>query len=159
MTEKILAGLRKNRSPALFLLEAQFNRRTCVHISAYKKTIAETESPRQIERRILTRITSGMSAGQASYDEAARKERLQILSDSLRIPLSENLQLWGAWKIDLLSPSNQMSAEMRSSLISTAMFVERHTASLMAGEGEVQSLVAINQAMIDGLSGRSLEQE
>lgn len=127
-------------------------------ISAYKRTITETESPRQIERRIMTRINSNLCRDQLAFDDATKQERLAILATSLRESLSENMRLWSALKIDLISPSNQMPADLRSSLISMAMFVERHTAEVLSGRALLRPLIDINQSIIGGLSGHAPEE-
>lgn len=127
-------------------------------ISAYRRVIKETEEPRDLERRILSRITANLSVHQDSFDNSSSKtERIAILSGSLRPALSENLKIWSALKADLLSPGNGLSEQVRADLISLAMFVERHTSAVLAGKGRVRALVDVNRSIIDGLSGKTPE--
>lgn len=123
-------------------------------VSAYRRTIVETETPRDIERRILSRITADLSVHQESFDnETSNTNKVTILNGSLRSALSQNIKIWSALKVDLLSPSNGLSEKVRSDLISLALFVERQTSAVLAGNGQVKALVDINRSMIEGLSG------
>ena len=54
-------------------------------LDAYKKSLKTTETPRAMERRVLTQITSRLDAHQAEYDAAAEgPSRLGILAGPLR---------------------------------------------------------------------------
>lgn len=122
-------------------------------ISAYKRTIAETENPRQIERRILARVTSGMSSVQEEFDKAELFEKNAILNASLRSTLSDNVNFWALMKVDLISPSNSLPADLRASLASMAIFVENHTAKVLSGNGNLSLLIDVNKSILAGLSG------
>jgi len=125
-------------------------------LGAYKKTIKDTETPRQIERRILATITADLSVHMDHFDKTDSKlEKLAILSGSLRKALSDNIKLWSALKMDLLHPENKFGPELRSQLISLALYVERQTGDILRGEGKVRELVDLNRSMIDGLSGKA----
>lgn len=126
-------------------------------ISAYKRTITETENPRQIERRVMSRINAKLKDACETFDAGDAAARLQMLANGLRDTLAENEKLWSVLKQDLISPSNQMTSELRSSLISMAMFVERHTGAVLSGHGNIKALIDVNSPIIDGLSGVSGE--
>lgn len=127
-------------------------------ISAYKRTITETETPRQAEQRILKKINAQLAAHQQHFDATDNlAEKMTILEGSLRKALSENVKLWSALKIDLLSPQNEFPAELRANLISLALFVERQTTDVLAGRGKVEALVTLNKSIIEGLSGNKPE--
>ncbi|MGD9863911.1 MAG: flagellar biosynthesis regulator FlaF, partial [Pseudodonghicola sp.] len=54
-------------------------------IAAYKRTITETESPRQIERRVLARVTADLERLGPDFDAAERGlDKLTALSNGLR---------------------------------------------------------------------------
>lgn len=127
-------------------------------LSAYKRTITETENPKQIERRVMTRVNSHLVASADTFDAGDTTLRLQMLSDGLRAALADNEKLWATLKQDLISPSNKMPQEMRASLISLGMFVERHTGSVLSGKGELRPLINVNNAIISGLSGVAAEE-
>lgn len=129
-------------------------------IAAYKKTIREVESPREIERRVLSRITSDLETSSAGFDAANSKlERLSILNDGLSQALSENLQLWSAMKHDLAGKENGLPADLRGSLISLALWVERQTTSILAAKASVEPLISVNRTICAGLSVSSSKTE
>lgn len=122
-------------------------------VAAYKRTISETESPRQIERRILSRVTGELEAHMAAFDSAAGYERLGLLSQGLRTALWENERIWMALRDDLAEPGNTFPADLKAALISLALWVERETQTVMGGGGTVAPLVEVNRNIIRGLSG------
>lgn len=125
-------------------------------IAAYKTTIRESESPRQIERRLLIRVTSLLDQHAHSYDSApAGFDRMTQLSPELRGALSDNLAIWAALKSDLALPENGLPADLRAMLISLALWVDRQTNSVLGGAGGIAALVEINRNIISGLSGQA----
>ncbi|MPQ95064.1 flagellar biosynthesis regulator FlaF [Thioclava sp. JE_KL1] len=122
-------------------------------VAAYKRTISETESPRQIERRILSRVTGELEAFLADYDSASQAGRGAILAQGLRTALWENERIWTALRDDLAEPANQFPADLKAALISLALWVERETQVVMGGGGAVAPLVEVNRNIIRGLSG------
>lgn len=123
-------------------------------IAAYKRTIRESESPRQIERRILSRITGELEQSAQDFDAAdGRGPRLELLAGGLRDSLAENQKIWGALRNDLADAGNRLPPELRASLLSLAMWVERQTTRALGGEPGVGALVTVNRHVIAGLSG------
>jgi flagellar protein FlaF len=123
-------------------------------VAAYRQTIVETESPRQIERRVFVSVTSSLETFQLKYDQSSDSaERLDILANGLRERLWQNERVWMALKADLLESSNLLSKELRAGLISLALWVERHTANVLAGKAEVKPLLDINRSIVNGLDG------
>ena len=123
-------------------------------IAAYKRTIRESESPRQIERRVFLRVTGELDKQRQSYDGATnREDRADLLAGGLRTHLADNLKLWSTIKHDLSQPENGLPLQLKAGLISLALFVERQTAVLLGGGGGLGILVSINQSLISGLSG------
>ena len=123
-------------------------------ISAYRKVMSVTESPREMERRILSEINAALMVHADHFDEASKGERLSILAGSLRAALAKNLKMWSALRIDLLNPGNALPEETRASLISLSLFVERETTAIMGGRGKVHALIGINASIMEGLAGR-----
>lgn len=124
-------------------------------ISAYKRTIRDTEQPRQIERRILARLTGQLEANIDNFDTTEDKiERLGLLSSGLRDILLDNNKVWMMMKHDLARVDNTMPDELKAGLISLALWVERQTNLVMGGRGKIAPLVNINRSIVDGLSGK-----
>lgn len=131
-----------------------------MNIAAYKRTIADTEAPRQIERRVLSQATAALERSQAGFDTAERKiDKLSILSNGLRDSLWRNNQIWLTLKADLVEPDNQLPPELRAGLLSLAIWVERHTAGVMSGDLKVKPLIDINRSIIRGLSNQATNPE
>lgn len=124
-------------------------------IAAYKRTIRESESPRQIERRVFLRVTSELEKQVQDFDSASAKEtRSDLLAVGLRMTIAENLKLWSTIKHDLSQPDNGLPLQLKAGLISLALFVERQTAAVLGGGAGLGVLVSINQSLISGLSGQ-----
>ena len=127
-------------------------------IAAYKRTISETEAPRQIERRLLAQVTAELEREYLKYDQAERRiDRLQLLADGLRHSLWKNEKIWMAFKADLVEQGNSLDPQLKSSLISLALWVERHTQSVMAGSLKIRPLIDVNRSVFQGLEGRTLQ--
>ncbi|MBO28360.1 MAG: flaF protein [Rhodobacteraceae bacterium] len=124
-------------------------------LAAYKKTIRESESPRQIERRILSRVTHELQTYVADFDKSeSRFERQKILAGGLRDTLVENQRIWAALRSDLAEPGNTIPDSLKASLISIAMWIDRQCSAVIAGEGGLAGLVEINSNIVAGLAGR-----
>ena len=123
-------------------------------IAAYKRTIRESDSPRQIERRVLSRITGDLERFAQSFDKSEKSERAQLLASGLEQVLIENLKFWTIIKHDLATEGNALPPQLRAGLISLALFVERQTNNVIGGSAGVGAMAAINQSVIAGLSGQ-----
>lgn len=129
-------------------------------VAAYKQTIRAVESPRDIERRVISRITSELEATSAEFDQSSSKVvRLKILNDGLSLALAENQRLWSALKHDLADEGNNLPPDLRASLIGIALWVERQTSSVLAAEANVEPLIAVNRSICSGLAHSSLATE
>jgi flagellar biosynthesis activator protein FlaF len=124
-------------------------------INAYKTTIRQSESPRQIERRILVRLTGALEA-HAAYDKLdSSVQRIDILAKGLRDALAENQKFWSELKHDLSQPENQLPPNLRAGLLSLALWIDKHTAAVLGGQTGVMALVEVNRAIITGLATSS----
>lgn len=121
--------------------------------SAYKRILEQTESPRQIERRILARITANLEQHQIYFDGLPPADRLAILAGELNAVLWENQQFWQALMADLAEPGNQLPPELRAGLLSIGAWVERHTRAVVGGMANLEALVEVNRNIERGLAG------
>ncbi|MDP5333961.1 MAG: flagellar biosynthesis regulator FlaF [Paracoccaceae bacterium] len=121
-------------------------------ITAYKTTIRHSESPRQIERRILSRLTGELEAHGAFDTAETASARLDILSSGLRDALIENQKFWTELKYDLALPENALPPALRAGLLSLALWVDRQTAAVMGGQPGVRALAEINRSISAGLA-------
>lgn len=127
-------------------------------IAAYKTTIRESETPRQIERRVLSRLTGDLAAKAQAFDGAGTLlDRSQLLAEGLRNDLAENQKFWNELKFDLMGSGNGLPEDLRAGLISLALWVDRQTANVLGGNAGVGALVDINRSIVAGLSGQAAQ--
>ncbi|MGR3452368.1 flagellar biosynthesis regulator FlaF [Pseudooceanicola sp.] len=122
-------------------------------VAAYKRTIRESESPRQIEARVFARITGDLTRHASDYTAAPTNEaRARVLAGGLRAALMENQKLWIALRDDLASDGNGLPPQLRAQLLSIALWVERQTLQVVGGKPGLQPLIEVNQSILAGLS-------
>ncbi|MGR3838953.1 MAG: flagellar biosynthesis regulator FlaF [Cognatishimia sp.] len=126
-------------------------------ITAYKRTITQTESPRQIERRVFANVTAELEAQSVEFDVTEQSgDKLRILSGGLRDTLSYNQRIWQTIRSDLVNPANGLSPDLRAGLISLSLWVESHTNEVLKGQKKVKPLLDINRSIIRGLEGNPM---
>lgn len=124
-------------------------------ISAYRKTISQTDSPRQIERRLLSEASSKLLEF-IEYDSLQDSEsKLAVLSSGLSSAIDSNLRLWRALMYDLMEKENELPPQLRAGLISLALWVERHSNGVLNGSQKIGPLIDINRSIARGLGGDS----
>lgn len=124
-------------------------------IAAYKNTIRESASPRQIEARVFARITGAMGQHIEAWTAADTKAaRTSVLANGLRSALADNRQLWVRLQHDLAHPGNQLPEALRANLISLSLWVDRTCGDVIGGKDGLQALIDINHNILGGLSGR-----
>lgn len=122
-------------------------------INAYKSTLRELETPRQIERRILTSLTARMETVADKFDTAESSyERLMILATGLRSALAENQKFWSTLKYDLMESNNALPDDLRARLLSLAIWVEKTTANVLGGSAGVRALISVNTNIAGALT-------
>ncbi len=126
-------------------------------ITAYKRTITDTESPRQIERRVLSSVTAELEDYARRYDIAQKPaEKLEILSEGLRDTLWHNEKIWMTLRNDLSNNANALAPQLKAGLISLSLWVETHTRGVMKGQQSLKPLVDVNRSVIRGLEGNPM---
>ncbi|EPX78021.1 flagellar biosynthesis regulator FlaF [Salipiger mucosus] len=121
-------------------------------VSAYKKTIKNTETPRDIERRIISQVTTRLTQVQEDFDAA--EQRRFAITNEIREAVYDNQRLWITLKADLMAEENKLSPELRADLISLSMWVDKQCTSVLNGEGTIAPLIEVNQNIINGLSAK-----
>lgn len=124
-------------------------------VNAYKRTIRESETPRQIEARVFARVTGELSRHRLAYEAASsREERATVLATGLRGALRDNSKLWATLRNDLAAEGNALAPALRAQLISISLWVDRMSEHVGGGEAGLSGLIDINQSILSGLSGR-----
>lgn len=120
--------------------------------AAYKQTIKETESPRQIERRIFAQVTADLEKYAQWRDGGdGPGDRPNDGHEAL----ARNQNLWGKLMYDLADETNQLPDKLRAQIISLTLFVDRHTEEVLKGSKKVQPLIDLNKRMMAGLAGEA----
>jgi flagellar protein FlaF len=118
---------------------------------AYKQTITETEEPREIERKVFMQITGEL-------ERASREEKFPLSETALEA-LNRNQKLWGELMFDCAYKDNPLPDQLKAGIISLALFVDRHTPHVIAGEKTIEPLLEINRNIIRGLAGQAPDPE
>lgn len=104
------------------------------------------KSPREVEYELFARVTRAL---QASIGPAKPQGGIQAIVD--------NNHLWTELAADLASPGNELPDDLKGQLLGLAMFSIRHGNRVLAGGGEVSTLIDINLNIMKGLRGRGAE--
>jgi flagellar protein FlaF len=111
-------------------------------LNAYQQARTYADTPRSIEYRLISEITSGMV-----------KARDAGLAGAALMPaLHRNRELWTTFSALCAHDGNQLAAETRASLISLALWVERHTSDVIKGGEAVDDLISVNRSIMEGLA-------
>lgn len=125
-------------------------------VAAYKRTIRESESPRQIEARVFARITGAMTRFSEDFSAATTNEaRIGVLASGLRDHITENQKLWIALRDDLAASGNGLPDPLRAQLLSIALWVERQSRQVLGGAPGLQALIQVNNSILAGLTRAS----
>jgi flagellar biosynthesis activator protein FlaF len=112
-----------------------------VSVNAYIQTQNVTESTRQTEYRLFAQVTSALMSAQT----AGRADLIKALN--------WNRRMWIVLEMSCASDDNELPKETRAGIISLAMWVSKHSTKVLNGEGDVQAIIQVNRAIMDGLAG------
>jgi flagellar protein FlaF len=110
-------------------------------LAAYQRTRAIAETPREAEYRLMSQITGEMIQ--------ARDTGLKGVA--LMPTLGRNREAWNAFSSACGAPGNQLPDTLRASIISLALWVDRHTSDVVTGRDSIDELIEVNRTIIEGL--------
>jgi flagellar protein FlaF len=110
--------------------------------TAYAPSAAGVQSPREIEYKMMARVTGALMAAQDARNHVMMAQAL-----------TDNVRLWTAFATDVASPDNALPQSLRKGVAELAVFTLRHTLKVYAGEAKVDALIDINQSVMKGLRG------
>lgn len=110
----------------------------------YATTARETGSEKQVELRVFSRITARIKAADTTQIGGFAE---------LAEALHENVRLWNIIAIDMVDDGNLLPQELRAQILQLADFTRLHTVKVLNGTGDRETLVEINQAIMNGLAG------
>lgn len=116
---------------------------------AYKRTIKQTATPRDVEYRLLAQVTAALMKAKDLRESSGRDpRRMAQLMDAL----NWNNQVWDAFVEDVGTEGNMLPRELRAAIVSLGIWVTRETGMVAAGEGDIDALIAVNKAIMRGLN-------
>ena len=107
--------------------------------SAYQKSQRAAMGPIQVEADVLGRITREIES-----------LRDQGGPDFVKC-LYRNVQLWNAFAADCLDPNNKLTDQLKASIVSLSIWVEKHTHQVTKGNATADALIDVNRSVIAGL--------
>jgi flagellar protein FlaF len=111
-------------------------------LAAYAKTNNVVRTPREQERDIIALVTQRLRAASAAKDDTILLARA----------ISDNTTVWYILVSDLASEGNQLPMELRGQIVSVGLTVIKECEKLNKSEVDLDFLISVNQAIIDGLT-------
>jgi flagellar protein FlaF len=111
-------------------------------LAAYAKTNSVVRTPREQERDIIALVTQRLRAASSAKDDAILLARA----------VSDNTTVWYILISDLASEGNQLPIDLRAQIVSVGLAVIRECEKLNKSDVDLDFLISINQAIIEGLS-------
>ena len=112
-------------------------------LSAYQSVSRIAEGPRVSEHRLLGQITGEMIAAR----DAGRTGM------ALASALHRNREVWNVFSADCAASGNGLPDQLRASIVSLALWVDRHSSDVIAGRETIDDLIEVNRAIMEGLAG------
>ena len=109
--------------------------------SAYSSVQKQTETPQQVEYRLLGQVTTALRKAQKA--ETGLQERLSAIL--------WNGKVWDAFLCDLSEPGNNLPDSLKNSLIQLAQWVARETELAIEGKAELDAMINVNRQIMEGL--------
>jgi flagellar protein FlaF len=107
-------------------------------VRSYQQAQDHFDDPRQIEHRMLTRVT-GMLI------EASKRGGRPVVDACYY-----NRKLWTIFQTDLAHPDNKLPDAAKASLISISLWVQRYTGHALNG-ASLEPLIDVNRSIMEGL--------
>ena len=111
-------------------------------LQAYRRVQQVAESPRQTEYRLFAQVTGSL----------IRAKETEAIGGALMEALDWNRRLWSTLSTDCSSADNALPKELRAQIISLALWVSRYTSEVMRGKGDIDALIDVNKAIMEGLA-------
>ncbi len=111
-------------------------------ISAYQRTRTFAETPRTTEHRLLGQVTGAL------LEAEQRNAKGAALMDVVHW----NREIWATFGATCADAANRLPPQLRGSIISLSLWVDRHSSEVIAGRGELRDLIEVNRLVMDGLS-------
>ena len=114
-------------------------------LQAYQRAAEQFEGPKQTEFRLFGLVTRALMEA-AAADEKDLSTRIKALH--------WNRRLWSTISADCANPDNVLPVELRASIISLSIWVNKHTSEVMQGGQKIEPLIDVNRIIMQGLSSQ-----
>src|SRR5262245_6199151 len=111
-------------------------------IQAYQRAATQAETPRDLEYRAFGSVTAALvRAKEAPPPPAQMAEALDA-----------NRRLWNVLSADCSTPENKLPQTLRGQIISLALWVSKYSSEVLREGADLEPLIDINRAMMEGLA-------
>lgn len=121
-------------------------------VNKYKATQATTENPRQTEYRLFAEVTKALMGVREAADTKGLK------STEFYKAIDWNRRLWLTLQMDLASNENRFPDSLKANIISIAIWVDKHSRTVLRGESAIEPLISVNRSIMEGLSSEPGQQ-
>lgn len=108
---------------------------------AYAHTQNVAESSRDVEYRLLAKVTGALVKAKDAPDDTKQRVEAAIW----------NRDVWSALRVDLCSDQNMLPQALKASLVSLSLWIERETGAVLDGKGDMEALIEVNKNIMGGL--------
>lgn len=115
---------------------------TALSQNAYGMSDPVVRSERSIEYQAFAKVTGALAA----LDQGGAPD-YPALADAVH----QNRRLWNILAGDVLSDNNELPVDLRARIFSLSQFVMRHSSEVLAGTGDVSTLIDLNKTIMRGL--------
>ena len=109
---------------------------------AYSKPISPTRTTRDLEYKVLARITHKLKAASEEPNT-----KLPVLAKALH----ENRRLWSAFAVDVANERNMLPVDVRARILYLAEFTWHQTSLILQGKASCNDLISVNMSILRGL--------
>ncbi|MBI1776657.1 MAG: flagellar biosynthesis regulator FlaF [Proteobacteria bacterium] len=110
--------------------------------AAYQKTQNVAENPRLIERRLIGTVTGALLRARENPTNLAE----------LIEALLWNKRVWDHLLNEAAADDNRLPTDLRGGLVKLAVWVGGETQRILDGESDTDTLIEVNQTVMEGLS-------
>jgi len=116
-------------------------------LKAYQSTQAVTESPRETEYRLFGQVTASL------LDAQKPDASLEAIAKAV----DWNRRLWNTLASDCAVESNELTKELRASIISLSIWVTKYSSTVVQKKAPLEPLIDINRTIMQGLAPASAQ--
>lgn len=109
--------------------------------NAYTQVQNKTGDSRDVEYRLLAKVTLDLQRSLENPEDFKFR-----VSSALK-----NRDVWSVLRLDLSNEHNGLPKELRASLVSLSLWIERETSDVIDGNGDIDALIEVNRNIMAGL--------